>query len=173
MAAGAAAVVCRQRLRGADLRDRLVPDAGAVRRLLIGVDRRAARNVHGRDVSRQLSAAALHLAASSSAEGLRAARDRDRRHRAAAAAGSSAGRTCLHRVGRLRRDGIPAARPCRQHLSAAADARDGRHAARRCALGTDDARPACRGSGSSTLATSPAPSWAHCSPASTCCACTT
>ena len=138
MAAGAAAAVRRQRLRGADIRDRLVSDVGAVRRLLLGIDRCAARHVHGRHVPRQFPSAALCLPETSPAEGIRVPRDRDRHHRPAADSGAAAGRSCVHRVGRLRSDGVPAARPGCEHLSPAADARDGRHAARRCAMGQDD-----------------------------------
>ena len=97
----------------------------------------------------------------------------DRRDRLAAAARAAARRPRLHRVGRLRRDGLPAARACREHLPAAADAGDGRHASRRCPMGADDAdrrvvarillRRQHRRRGR----------WARCSRASTCCACTT
>ena len=139
MASRAVAVVRRQRLRGADIRNRLVPDAGAVRRLLVGFDRRAAGNLHGRDVSRQLPPAAVHLAAASSAQGLCAARDRHRRHRSAAAFRAAAGRPRVYRVGRLRCRRLSAPRARREHLSPAADARDGRHAAGGCAMGANHA----------------------------------
>ena len=138
MAPDPAAALCRQRLRGADIRDRLVPDAGAVRRLLIGVDRRAAGHVHGRHVPRQLPAAAFHLAQTPSVEGLRPSRDRDRRHRPVAAARAAARRPRLHGLGRLRHLRISAARSRGQHLPAAADAGHGRDIARRRPLGADD-----------------------------------
>ena len=59
--AGAAAALRRQRLRRADLRNRLVPAAAAGHRLVGRLARRAARHVHGRHVPRQPAAAALHL----------------------------------------------------------------------------------------------------------------
>ena len=173
MAAGAAAVVCRQRRRCPHLRNRLVPDARALRGLVVGVDWRAAGHLHGGHVSRQLSAAALHLAQASPAEGLRAARDRDRHHRPAVARRASARRLRLHGVGRLWHYRIPAPWARRQHLPPAADPGDGRHAPGRCTLGADDAALACRGSDFSTPATSLAPSWARCSRASICCASST
>ena len=122
-----------------DLRNRLVPDAGAVRRLFVRVDRRAAGHVHGRHVPRQLPAAAIHLAGTSPAEGLRVPRNRDRRHRPAAALRAAAGRSRVHGVGRLRCDRVPAAWPGGEHLPAAADAGDGRDAAGGRALGADHA----------------------------------
>src|SRR5688500_19677837 len=109
MAAGAAAALCRQRLRSADLRDRLVPDAGAVRGLLIGIDWGAAGYLHGRHVPRQLPAAAVHLAETPPAEGLRLPRDRDQRHRPAPDLRAAPRWLRVYGVGRLRVDGLSAA----------------------------------------------------------------
>ena len=166
-------LVCRQRLRGADIRDRLVSDAGAVRRLLVGVDRRAAGNLHGRDVSRQLSSAAVHLAAAPSAQGLRTARDRHRRHRSVAAVRPAAGRARLHRRGAATvwpaicsAGSSRAFVFCRQRLRWAPRCR-------RLRDGCRPPRPACRGWDFFTRATSPARSWARCWRASICCAFTT
>ena len=69
--ARAAAAVCRQRLRCTHLRSRLVPAARTRHRVVGGVDGRAARHVHGRHVSRQPAAAALHSVRRASAPRLR------------------------------------------------------------------------------------------------------
>ena len=50
----------------------------------------------------------------------------------------AARRPCVHRVGRLRCRGLSPPRPRREHLSAAADARDGRDASGRRAMGAND-----------------------------------
>ena len=60
LASRAAAAVRRQRLRRPDLRGRLVSAPPARHRVVGGVARRAARHVHGRHVSRQPAAAAVH-----------------------------------------------------------------------------------------------------------------
>ncbi len=139
MAPRASAAVCRQRRGGADLRDRVVPDAGAVRRLLIGIARRAARHVHGRHVPGQLSAAEVYLAAASSAQGLCPARSGDRGNRPAADVRAASGRTRLHGVGRLRNHRLSAPRHRRECLPAASDPGDGRHVAGRREMGADHA----------------------------------
>ena len=78
--ARAAAAVRRQRLRGADLRSRLVPAPAARHRIVGGVDGRAARHVHGRHVPGQPPAAAVASAApAASASRLRLPRARHRR----------------------------------------------------------------------------------------------
>ena len=57
------AAVPRQRLRRADVRDHLVPGAAAGARIVGGVDRGAAGNVHGRDVPGQPRPGALRRGA--------------------------------------------------------------------------------------------------------------
>ncbi len=140
MAAGAAAVVRGQRRRGAHLRNRVVPDAGALRRLLIGVDRRAAR-------------ARSWAACASAASCCRAIfRPRTIRCKVYALLEIAIGviglllLVVLPLVGHVYTawggygvTGYLLARARRQHLPAAADARDGRHASRGRALGADDA----------------------------------
>ncbi len=78
--------------------------------------------------------------APASAEGLRVARDRDRRLRHSPAVRHAAARRRLLRVGRLGRDRHPAARRGGEHLPAAADAAHGRDAAGDVALGRVHAR---------------------------------
>src|SRR5881396_4267885 len=53
LSSGAVPAVCRQRLRRADLRDRLVPTAPAGDRIIGHLARHPARHVHGRNVSGQ------------------------------------------------------------------------------------------------------------------------
>ena len=148
LSAAPPAAVRRQRLRGADLRNRLVPAAAARHRIVGGLARRAARHVHGRHVPRQPAAAALHRRArsircastrcSSSASALIGLA------RCCSGCRSSAASTPAW-AGRGSRLIVPRHR--RGHLPAAADAADGRDAAGDCALGRDDAARACRGSG--------------------------
>ncbi len=161
MAAGAAAVVRRQRRRSPHLRNRLVPDAGALRGLFVGVDRRAAGHFHGGHVSGQLSAAALHLAQASPAEGLRASRDL--RSASSACCCSSCFRSSATSTRRGAAMALldtccvgwsPASASCRRPLRWAPRSRPLRAGCRR-------RRPACRGSDFSTPATSPARSWAR------------
>ena len=114
-----------------------------------------------------------HRRAPASAARLRHARARHRRLGSGAAVRHAARRRHLHgdrRAGtRIAVRAIVAA-----HLSAAADAADGRDAAGDRPLGRDDARRACRGSDSSTAATSPARVVGQSARrASTCCASTT
>ena len=82
ISAAAPAAVRRQRMRGADLRDRLVPADRAGDRFVGRVARRAARHVHGRHVPRQPAAAAVRVAGAASAARLRDARGGHRRARA-------------------------------------------------------------------------------------------
>ncbi len=161
MAARVAAAVRRQRRRGAHLRNRLVPDAGAVRRLLSGVGGRAAGHVHGRDVPRQPFSAAHDFAQPAPAARVCPAGARHRCHRPHHAHRHAAGRPGVYQLGWLRRQRLPAARDCGQHLSAAAHAVDGRNVA---------------GGGSMDRNHPPRRSVAgmdHCWPVSTCCACST
>ena len=127
-----------QRLRGADLRDRLVPDVATRAGVVGGVDRRAARNLHGRDVPRQPGACALRFSPSASAARLRHARNRGRRLRNSDAGGDAAGRVRLHGSRRARHPGAASARPVRGDLSFAADGDDGGDLARGFALGGNE-----------------------------------
>ena len=88
VSSAARAAVHRQRLRRADLRDRLVPAAQPDRRIVRRVDGRAARHVHGRHVHRQPVPLEVHLAQAASAPRLRDARSRDRGLRAARIVGA-------------------------------------------------------------------------------------
>ena len=100
-------------------------------------------------------------------------RDRDRRHRPAAALRAAARWPRVHGVGRLRHlPGICCAASsrasvcCRRRWRWVRRFRPWRAGCRR-------PRPACRGWAFSTPGTSRAPSWARCSLASICCACST
>ena len=100
----------------------------------------------------------VHAGRRASASSVRRARARHRRHRSAGAVRHAARRRRLHGLGRQRRGGHHLPRGRGSRLPAAADAADGRDASGDRPLGGDDAATACRGSGSSTAATSPAPS---------------
>ena len=172
--AGVAAAVRRQRLRRADLRNRLVPAAAARHRIVGRVARRAARHVHGRHVPRQPVAAARDLAAAASAARLRVPGARDRR---CSACSLLFGMPLLGGVyiawARHRRERHPAARRRREHLPAAADAADGRDAAGDVALGRVDARRRVVARVLLRRQHRRRACSAACSPGSTCCACTT
>ena len=155
MAAGAARAVCRVRLRRPHLRSRLVPAAAAVDRIVGGLARRAARRVHGRDVSRQPAAAAICRLRS--------------RHPLQVYAFLELGIGAVRRARAVRvpiiggiytemggqRNGKPdPARDRREHLPAAADAADGCARCPSSRAGSKPRRAACRGSATSTAATS-------------------
>jgi hypothetical protein len=72
-------------MRGADLRDRLVPDAGAGDRGDRRVPRSASRRVHGRNVRGQPASGPRGSTPGPSTQGLRGARGGDRNSRAGAA----------------------------------------------------------------------------------------
>ena len=113
-AAGAAAerffpivllAVRRQRLRRADVRDHLVPGPAAGARVVRGVDRGAARHVHGRHVHRQPRPCPLHAPQPAPLARVRDARDRDRGVRPADAGRDPVGPEHLHRDRRPRLPG--------------------------------------------------------------------
>ncbi len=127
----------RQRLCGADLRDRLAAAPAACHRRLAGVARRPARHVHGRDVPRQPVPAALHLAAPSPAARVRVPRAGHWRPRAADPVRDAVCDAGVHDVGRVELQPVPAMRRG-QPVPAAAHPAHGRDAARDGALGGDD-----------------------------------
>ena len=129
----------RQRLRRADLRDRLVSAPAAGHRIVVDLARHPARHVHGRHVSRQPAALADRVRAPASAARLRRARARHRRLRAADPGRHAARRPHLHGVGGRGHRRHHLSRRRRRHLPAAADRADGRDAARDLALGEGDA----------------------------------
>ena len=127
-------------MRCADLRSRLVPAPPTRDRLVRGLARRAARYVHGWDVSRQPPAAATpRRAGPASASRLRVPRAGHRRDRPAGAPGDAARQRNLHRLGGLRRRRYSAAWRGGRRLPASADAADGRDASCDFALGGIDA----------------------------------
>ena len=132
------AAVRGQRMRGADLRDRLVPDVAARARVVGGLHRGAAGNLHGRDVPGQPGACALRFAPAAPLAGLRHPRNRHRRLRNSDVGRDSAGRGGLHRGGRAWHSGAAPARLVCGHLPAATDGDDGGHAARGFALGGNE-----------------------------------
>src|SRR6266705_2020640 len=67
LSSGAVPAFCRQRLRRADLRDRLVPTAPAGDRIVLHLARHPARHVHGRDVPGQPAVVANDFRAASPA----------------------------------------------------------------------------------------------------------
>src|SRR5262249_7348796 len=81
--AGAAAALRRQRLRGLDIRNRLVPAPPTGDRFLGGVPGCPPRHVHGGHVPRQLPPRAVHLANPAPAPHLRVSGDGNRRVRSA------------------------------------------------------------------------------------------
>ena len=172
LSAGAAAALRRQRLRGADLRDRLVSAAPAGHRLVGGLAGRAARHVHGRHVPRQPLPAALHFRAASPAAGLCVSRAWHWRCSAAGAVWDAARRRRLHGVGRPRHHRHPAARrflPAICLLPPTLLMGATLPAIARWVETTPQGVVVARAS--STAATSRARCSAVCSPASTCCAC--
>src|ERR1700722_8788550 len=75
----APAAVHRQRLRSADLRNRLVPTSPIAHRLLGDFPRRAPRRLHGRNVRGKPGPPATHLPPLASLARLRRSGSRDRR----------------------------------------------------------------------------------------------
>ena len=139
MVTGAPAAVCGVRLRGPDLRSRLVPATAALGRVVCGVPRDSPGHLHGRHVPGQSPAPALHQRPPSPAARVRRPGAWHRRHGCARPVRGARDRRCVYRHCRYGAGQPVPARHRRWCLSAATDGPDGSDAACHRTVGGSDA----------------------------------